>query len=164
MGCQWDNGQLNLKDLTLKLTMFLALTTVSRGSELSKLNPRFLRDFGGKVVFQIVELTKTKRPAKPHLSFILHKFEQDTLLDVIACLETYIKCTKLLRRDESRKCSLLISYTKPHRPVVACSIARWLKAIMTRAGIDTSISKRPIRREQHQHRRQKVKVFPQTKS
>ena len=100
-----------------------------------------MRDFSEKVEFQIVELTKTKRPAKTHISFILHKFEQDALLDVITCLKTYIKCAKPLRRDASRKCSLLTSYTKPRRPVVACSIARWLKAIMTRAGIDTSIFK-----------------------
>ena len=41
-----------------------------------------MRDFGGKVEFQIVELNQSE---KPHLSFILHKFEQDTLLEAIRC-------------------------------------------------------------------------------
>ena len=77
-----------------------------------------MRDFGGKVEFQIVEFTKSKRPAKPHKSFIFHKFKQDALFEVITCLKTYIKCTKPLKRDESRKRSLLISYTKPHRPAL----------------------------------------------
>ena len=55
------------------LTMLLALTTVSRGSELSKLNPRFMRDLSEKFEFQIVELTKTKRHTSPSFFTSLKK-------------------------------------------------------------------------------------------
>ncbi len=34
---------------------------------------------------------------------------------------------------------LLISYRRPHAPVKSCSIARWIKSVLSKAGIDTSI-------------------------
>lgn len=36
---------------------------------------------------------------------------------------------------------LLISYQKPHKPVSTNTIARWLKNVMAKAGIDTSVYK-----------------------
>ena len=34
---------------------------------------------------------------------------------------------------------LFLSINKPHSPVVSSSIARWLKSVLTSAGIDTSV-------------------------
>lgn len=36
---------------------------------------------------------------------------------------------------------MLIGYQKPHKPVSTNTIARWLKNVMAKAGIDTSVYK-----------------------
>lgn len=61
-----DNDSLSRKDPTLKLVMLLALVTVSRSSELNKLNPELMVVSGNEITFHIDKLTKTKRPNKPH--------------------------------------------------------------------------------------------------
>ena len=85
------NTGLNIKQLSLKLAMLMALTSASRGSELAKLNPQLMMDTGDKIVFHIAGLTKTKRPNKPHLSLIFHAYTDDETLDVIQCLHEYLQ-------------------------------------------------------------------------
>ena len=50
----------------------------------------------------------------------------------------YIDRTQPLRGSETQ---LLISYIKPHKAVRSCTIANWLKKLLTKAGIDTEIFK-----------------------
>ena len=132
---------LSLKELTLKLTMLLALTTVARTSELHKLDPNWMLDKGDCVIFHIVELTKTKRPSKPQLTLTVHNYPHEQLLDVVSCLRLYLTKTKGFRKDTNQKHRLFLSLNKPYKPVVACTIARWLKTLMEKAGVDTSIFK-----------------------
>ena len=80
------NKTLDMKQLSLKLAMLMALTSVSRGSELAKLNPQLMNDAGDHITFQIAGLTKTKRQNKPHLSFNFHSYSNDETLDVVQCL------------------------------------------------------------------------------
>jgi hypothetical protein len=81
------NKSLDMKQLSLKLAMLMALTSVSRGSELAKVNPQLMNDAGNHTTFQIAGLTKTKRQNKPHLSFVFYSYTND---------ETNIKCSSLL--------------------------------------------------------------------
>jgi integrase len=132
---------LSLKDLTLKLAMLLALTTVARTSELHKLDPSWISDNGDRVIFHIIELTKTKRPSKPQLTITVHTYPHDKLLDVLSCLRLYLTKTEKFRHDTNQKQRLFLSLNKPYKPVTACTIARWLKILMAKAGVDTSIFK-----------------------
>ena len=52
-------------------------------------------------------------------------------------LEEYLARTKPLRKDTQ----LFISIIKPHGPVTSSTVARWLKEVLSNAGIDTSIFK-----------------------
>lgn len=40
--------------------------------------------------------------------------------------------------DNIDRCWLLWSFVKPHHPVTTSSVLRWLKTIMTEAGINTN--------------------------
>ena len=131
----YQEGELSLKDVTLKLTMLLALTTASRGSELRALNPNFMLDKGDTIVFQLGKLTKSRRSNKPLICVTLNKYDMNDKLDVISCLRKYITMTP------QQKEQLLLSYINPHKPVVTCTIARWLKMIMAKSGIDVSVYK-----------------------
>ena len=97
-----------------------------------------MMDTGDKIVFHIAGLTKTKRPNKPHLSFIFHAYTDDETLDVIQCLHEYLQRTEAMRNSEAEKQKLFLAYIKSHKPVITCSIARWLRTVMSIAGIDTS--------------------------
>jgi site-specific recombinase XerD len=133
-----QDTNLSLKDLTLKLTMLLALCSASRGSELQRLNPQSMVDMGNQIEFHVEGLTKTSRPGKPHMVVRLDDSGLDSHLNVLTCLREYLSRTKAFRTDASRESQLLISYTKPHWVVQRCTVARWLKTLMSKAGIDTS--------------------------
>lgn len=121
--------------------MLMSLVSVSRGSELTKLNPETMEDSSDHITFRIAGLTKTKRPNKPQLSFTFDKYTPDESLDVVQCLQEYLKRTNDLRKTSEQKQHLFIAYTKPHKPIVACSVARWLKCVMAMANIDTNVYK-----------------------
>ena len=51
---------------------------------------------------------------------------------------TYVDRTSELRGESDH---LLIGYQKPHKPVATNTIARWIKVVIAKAGIDTDVSK-----------------------
>ena len=53
----------------------------------------------------------------------------------------YYKERTLQWRAGGNKSQLLLSFVKPHKEVVPCTIAGWLVQVMTNAGIDTSTFK-----------------------
>ena len=91
-----------------------------------------------KCVFTIDTPLKTTRPGK-HLSRIeFLAYEPDQNLCVVQHLQAYIDRTSHLRGETDQ---LLIGYHKPHKPVSTNTIARWLKNVMAKAGIDTCVYK-----------------------
>ena len=50
-------------------------------------------------------------------------------------MKEYLKRSSLFR---GTKCTLLLSYMKPHKEISKDTIARWIKVILSRAGIDVS--------------------------
>ena len=53
-------------------------------------------------------------------------------------LKAYEKATELFRLIEEQH-KLFIATIRPHKPVAASTIARWLRSVLDRAGIDTTI-------------------------
>ena len=51
-------------------------------------------------------------------------------------LKEYISTTRDLRNGQSQ---LLISYTKPHKPISRNAISRWTKQVIIFAGLDIKI-------------------------
>ena len=126
--------------LCQKLALLLALTAPKRSSELKMLDLRFMRFLPEGVVFQLPGLTKTSSDVK---SVFFAKFDDCEKLCVVHCLQSYIERTKEFRQPLAPDiaCQLLVSYHRPHIPVKSCSIARWIKTILTRAGINTNVFK-----------------------
>lgn len=136
-----QEDELSLKEITLKLTMLIALTTASRGSEIRALNPLCMSDKGDVVEFQLDRLTKSYKAGRPSISVTLHAYKANQKLDVVACLRRYLSLSEKFRLNKEQKQQLLLSFIKPYKPIVTCSVARWLKAVMSGAGIDTSVYK-----------------------
>jgi hypothetical protein len=80
-------------------------------------------------------LTKTRKTGQGPLTIEFVRYPEDPKLDVVSCIQEYKDRTAPIRGDTKQ---FLISYVKPHKAVVPCSIARWLQMLMQLAGIDVS--------------------------
>jgi hypothetical protein len=119
-----ENDQdLSLKEITLKLCMFMALATASRSSEIHKLDIVNMSLCNDKIVFILSKLTKSRQDGQNALSIEFDKFEGNEKLDIISCTKCYLEKTKDLGGDETK---LFVSYIKPHKAVKSCTIANWL--------------------------------------
>lgn len=83
--------------------------------------------------FLFSKLLKQTRPGFPNPTVTLTAF-RDSRLCVVITLKEYISRTEPLRGSESQ---LFVSYTKPHKAVSRDTIGRWVKTVLSSAGIDT---------------------------
>ena len=89
------------------------------------------------VLFKIPGLTKCAGPKRPLQKLFLAGFPPDRRLCFVKYLKHYEKVTKNLRQKAENTPNLLfISYVKPHKPVRSVTIARWVKTVLSLAGID----------------------------
>ena len=124
---------LPLKELTLKLTMLLCLTTGQRGQTIHKFDINYIQDLHDRYRISVHEKLKQTKPSR-HLEPIeLLAFPEDKELCVVQHLREYIHQTDALRKDHSQ---LLLSYVKPFRPVARDTVSRWVKQVLQYAGID----------------------------
>ena len=129
---------LTLKTLTLKLVMLIALVTASRGQSLHLLNIENLTRGKSSYTFVIDRLIKQSRPGYSNPVVKLKPYPPDRRLCVCTTLQEYLSRSENIRGTETQ---LYISYVKPHKAVATSTISRWIRDVMTRSGIDTSIFK-----------------------
>ena len=134
-----DNESLSLQQLSHKLTMLLALTNADRCSDLTALDLSYRTYLGDCVRFIIPGLTKT-RVSGPPLESLYPAFPENQRLCPVQTLRAYEQRTLTLRPNSRRvKNPLFISVRKPHRPVKPATLGRWLKGVMSQAGINTEM-------------------------
>ena len=99
-----------------------------------------------KCLFTIDTTLKTTRPGH-HLKRIeFLAYQPDQNLCVVTHLQTYIDKTSSLRGFAEQ---LLIGYQKSHKPVSTSTISRWIKTVLTSAGIDPGVYKAHSTRATH---------------
>ena len=137
-----SNGSLSLKDLSQKLGLLLALTAMERESEVIAHDLRYRQFSPEGVIFHLPELTKKSRVGHDLKRSFHASFPSNTNLCVVDCLKEYERRTRLFRpKDPTKPNKLLLSYIKPYKPISTESLSRWIKEILSRAGIDTNIFK-----------------------
>ena len=87
-----------------------------------------------RCIVTIREVLKHTKAGKHQAPLELCAYPNDKRICVLECLQEYIKRTATLRGEESQ---LLVSFVKPHKAATNDSIARWVKSILKKAGIDT---------------------------
>ena len=131
----WKLGStLTLRDLTLKVTMLLALLSGQRLQTLKAFSVKSMTLTDTKCVFQINVPLKTSRPGRHMSALEFCEYTPSDDLCIVKHLKFYLNLTSTLRRDCDQ---LLITYSKPHRAASSATIGRWLKTVMTNSGIDT---------------------------
>ncbi|CAG2247462.1 unnamed protein product [Mytilus edulis] len=132
------NPDLDLKTLTKKLTILLAIAAPKRSSEIARLDIRFMQINNEGAKFQLPGLSKTQSDCNSKEIFY-PKFEDNLKLCVVDCLQAYLKRSVDFREvDMSKPNPLLRTLVKPHKGASSNTIANWIKDIMKLAGIDTA--------------------------
>ena len=120
--------------------MLLCLTRPSRSSDLCSLDLNYRRYIPEEVTFQASSLVKQSRNTKPRSEFFFPAFPGSPHLCPVTTLKAYEDRTKSLRVTEAQS-KLFLGVIKPHNPVAPSTVARWLRTVMGKAGIDTNIFK-----------------------
>lgn len=125
--------KLSLKMLTYKLVMLIALTQASRSQSLNLLTLENLVRNQDSYVLQYKSTLKQCKPGRLVPNLVLRRYSIDNRLCVVSTLNEYIHRTSSLRGKVS---DLFISYLKPYGSVTSSTISRWIRSVMSLAGID----------------------------
>jgi len=137
-----DVKDMSLKQLTLKLTMLMALVSAQRTQTLQLLSIEYMVRKPDVFTFKVMSLLKQSSASggkQRHLAPIgFKKYTGDKRLCVYTMLEEYLHRTSSYRGSCLQ---LLLCYTKPFGPASKDTIRRWLKEVMMQSGIDTTLFK-----------------------
>ena len=136
-----NTRKLSLKQLTVKLTVLLALVTVQRPQTLQALSLDGMRVSEDQYTFRVLSLLKqssrhggTNRHLAP---IVLKRYHVDNKLRVVTVLNEYLIGTSQTRSSQQ----LLLCYCKPYGPASRESISRWPKQVLKAAGVNTDVFK-----------------------
>ena len=136
-GIQIDKD-LTLRDLTLKLTMLLALLSGQRCQTLHLLSLEGMTLEAQQCKFKISEPIKSTKPGPKALKVQFKAYSTDLHLCVVHHFRVYLERTKPVRGDCKQ---LLLSFQKPYQAVSKDTVSKWLKLVLKQAGIDVSMFK-----------------------
>ena len=118
--------------------MLSALVSASRCSYLYQFDLKYRHIKDENYFFVVAGLVKGSAPKKPHMKIRLPSFPEDPALCSFSYCQEYIRRTQTYRPDSSSKGLLFLSYIKPHKLVKICTIALWVKEVLSLSGIDIS--------------------------
>ncbi|CAG2255355.1 unnamed protein product [Mytilus edulis] len=98
-GSAGPNEALDIKHLSWKLVMLLALYSAGRASEIGMLNCKYMKQQGSQVLFELPKLTKTCRPGSKTKSIALNSFPNEKSLCVVTCINDYLSRTQSWREQ-----------------------------------------------------------------
>lgn len=129
---------LQLKELTMKLIMLMALTQAARVQTLHLLMLENISIGKDSICVWLGDNIKQCRP-KFNVQFVKFKaYPKDKRLCVYETLKMYIEKTEHLRNGvDHMNGNLLISFVKPHKPVTKDTISRWIRSMLCMSGVDT---------------------------
>lgn len=127
--------QLDLKLLSYKTVMLIALTQASRAHSISLLTLDGMKKDSKSFTLFYSGLLKQSRKGKVNPFVQLFMYTPDSDICVYRTLCEYIDRTHSLRGNEE---NLIISYIKAYNRVVSTSISRWIRCVMKNSGIDIS--------------------------
>ena len=134
-----ENPELDLKTISRKLSILLAIRAPTRTSEIVRFDTRFMQFRNNGVIFQFPGLSKTQSDCTPKEVFYA-KFNENQKLCIVKSLESFLHITSKFRSSAKTKpCPLLRTLAKPHRGLSANSVASWIKQFLQLAGIDRAI-------------------------
>ena len=116
--------------------MLMVLTGPSRSADLAALSASKCQFKPKGVSFLLSGLAKQSRQGKHLAEIFFASFPHSKDLCPVETLRHYMSVTSPLRKESNQLFGAII---KPHKPVVHCTIARWLKEVLKLSGVDVSM-------------------------
>ena len=134
-------SSLDMKHLTLKTVMLVALTSCDRAQTIHMLSVEHVHISAHGIEFVVPQVLKTSKRGKPAQVVTCVSWEDDSL-NVCNYVHSYIDRTfkfrlKAVRMGLEKPTQLFLSH-RTGRPVKRASISRWIREVMGMAGIDSS--------------------------
>ena len=127
--------QLDLKTLTLKLAMLMALLAGGqRGQTIHSINVLDIKVVENILVIPIMSKIKQSKLGK-HMEPLKFKAYKDPKLCIVTHLTRYLELTLPFRRT-AKQAKLFLSLNRPHSSVTKDTVARWCKQVLSLSGID----------------------------
>ena len=122
--------------------MLFSLTCPERVSALTKLDLRHCHILPEGVEIMLSSPRKRGMPNQPPKAFFA-RFPSNSKLCPVETLRCYLKATRSFRPviPSSKPDPLFISFVKPHKPISAPSLARWLRSLLKASGVNSDIFK-----------------------
>ena len=117
--------------LSEKLCMLFLLVTGQRCQTLHLINATDIETLEDRIIVHITDILKHSRPGFHLKPITLHRYDENDKICIVTTLKEYMERTQHLRNESK----LLISTVKPHNSVSKQTISRWVKSIMSKAGI-----------------------------
>jgi integrase len=134
--CQVENDSLMF--LSGKLCLLFLLLSAQRCQTLHLINVNDLKVMCNQIIVYPNHLLKQSRPNYHLEPIILEHYAKNKKLCIVNTMKEYLDRTDALRSQEEKK--LLISTQAPHRGVAKSTVARWVKSMLMKAGIDSSFT------------------------
>ena len=128
-------SDLNLKELTLKLTFLLSLLSGQRCQTIKSLTIDNMELSSNKCIFKVKDKVRQTRVGTHIAPLVFLSYPEDDKLCIVIHLKEYIKTTSQFRNGSKQ---LLLSHVKPHKPASKDTISRWCKSVLATAGVDVS--------------------------
>ena len=132
-----DLDTISLIVLTLKVTVLLALLTAQRRRTLWAIELDHMELCQASCTIHIRKVLEITKPGQHIKPIVFHSYPNRNTC-IVQHLLRYCALTAPLRPQSDRG-QLLVSYRRPHAPVVEDTISRWIKASLESAGINTAV-------------------------
>jgi len=129
------NNSLSNKSLTYKTAALLSICTIQRGSEMTKLDTKYMFRSDTCYVLGLQGRIKHSRQGKSNPPIYLTNFPQDTLLCPVTTLDAYLQRSAPWRASGESK--IFLSIIEPHHPITSKTMARWLLELLKMSGLNT---------------------------
>ena len=129
---------LEMKHLSFKTVALVGLVSAQRSQALAALTLKDMSVAEDGTRFCVSSLLTTSRPGKSSTSIMVPKNTSNGRLCPHTTLQTYISRTESVRNSIGTD-SIFISLCSPFKAVGSSSLSRWLKTVLSLAGIDSSV-------------------------
>ncbi|XP_026827649.1 uncharacterized protein LOC113562416 [Ooceraea biroi] len=132
----WGSNEiLSLEQLSLKLATLMALVTGHRFQTLTLIDVRNVEKRDEIFEIKIPERIKTSGIGCQQPVLAIPFYTQNVLICPATTLSSYLRRTSDLRTSHYK---LFLSFKKPHEAVSTQTLSRWVKKVVTSAGINTN--------------------------
>ena len=135
---QWyPNTELELTNLTKKVTILLALCTSRRVQTFSLIRVQNINRCPIGIKINITDMIKTSAANREQPVLYLPYFVENPRICPAKTLDDYLEVTSALRPEGTD--SLLLTVKRPHKKASSQTISRWIKQTLAESGVDVTV-------------------------